>query len=328
MRQGFWKKRMIRLAMICMICFGITQLSGVTAEAVTCTSVGNGNVYLKQSGSGTCTLCASTMMLRRAAVFDGNTQWKKMTEAAVRKSAWLEGAGLRWSFSYAGMQVQHGELPGGSANKKQVINLLEQHPEGIVLYDRTVPHAVLLTDYTNGTFYCSDPATGIAKGRIALNRSYRVQLEKATAYWYIQRRTFTVGALKYQALDTPGHQNEAQVVGVTSQCGKTVKIPDRVSGLGRTYKVTRIGEKAFSGCENIKTIRLNNNLTTIGSKAFYGAGQLTKIQMYGKKVKGIGKNAFASIGEKAVFHVPTEQRDSYSMMLWNSGIGGLARVTE
>ena len=39
-----------------------------------------------------------------------------------------------------------------------LISLLEQHPEGIVLYDRTQPHAVLLTDYTNGIFYCSDPA--------------------------------------------------------------------------------------------------------------------------------------------------------------------------
>ena len=312
--------------MICMICLGMVQLFGIRAEAVTCTSVGNGTVYLKQSGSGTCTLCASAMMLRRAAVYDGNTQWKKMTESAVRKSAWLEGAGLRWSFSYAGMQVRHGELPGGNGNKRKVVNLLKQHPEGIVLYDRTVPHAVLLTDYTKGTFYCADPATGIASGRIALQRAYRVQLERATAYWYIERRTFTGGALKYQALDTPGHQSEAQVIGVTGQCGKTITIPDRVSWAGRSYKVTRIGEKAFSGCKNIKTIRLNKNLATIGSKAFYGASQLTKIQMYGKKVKGIGKNAFASIGEKAVFYVPMGQMDSYSMMLWRSGIGGLARV--
>ena len=29
------------------------------------------------------------------------------------------------------------------------ISLLSSHPEGIVLYDLNVPHAILLTDYTN-----------------------------------------------------------------------------------------------------------------------------------------------------------------------------------
>lgn len=52
-----------------------------------------------------------------------------------------------------------------------LISLLEQHPEGIVLYDRTQPHAVLLTDYTNGIFYCSDPAGNIGYGRIPITSS-------------------------------------------------------------------------------------------------------------------------------------------------------------
>ena len=46
--------------------------------------------------------------------------------------------------------------------------LLAEHPEGIVLYDRSRPHAVLLTDYTDGVFYCSDPAGNISSGRIPL----------------------------------------------------------------------------------------------------------------------------------------------------------------
>lgn len=53
------------------------------------------------------------------------------------------------------MQVGYGTLPSRKQEKVQtLITLLSQHPEGIVLYDRSQPHAVLLTDYTNGNFYC------------------------------------------------------------------------------------------------------------------------------------------------------------------------------
>ena len=45
-----------------------------------------------------------------------------------------------------------------------LIQLLAEHPEGIVLYDRRQPHAVLLTDYTDGVFYCSDPAGSVSSG--------------------------------------------------------------------------------------------------------------------------------------------------------------------
>lgn len=65
-----------------------------------------------------------------------------------------------------------------------LITLLSQHPEGIVLYDRGQPHAVLLTDYTNGTFYCSDPAGNISSGRIPLESS-SVSVNRSSCYWYV-----------------------------------------------------------------------------------------------------------------------------------------------
>ena len=53
-----------------------------------------------------------------------------------------------------------------------------------ILYDRTQPHAVLLTDYTNGVFYCSDPAGNISSGRIPLTSS-SVSITRASCYWYV-----------------------------------------------------------------------------------------------------------------------------------------------
>ena len=83
------------------------------------------------------------------------------------------------------MQVAYATLPSDTQEKTQLlIQLLAQHPEGIVLYDRTQPHAVLLTDYTNGVFYCSDPAGNISSGRIPLTSS-SVSIARASCYWYV-----------------------------------------------------------------------------------------------------------------------------------------------
>ena len=112
------------------------------------------------------------MMLRRRAYFDGLTDWSTVTENSVRSTAWSNG--LSHSFTYKEMQVGYGTLPSRKQEKVQtLITLLSQHPEGIVLYDRGQPHAVLLTDYTNGNFYCSDPAGNISSGRIPLARAWR-----------------------------------------------------------------------------------------------------------------------------------------------------------
>lgn len=108
--------------------------------------------YFKQSRGGTCTLASAAMMLRRRAYLDGLTDWIDVTENSVKSSAWA--GGLSHSFNYKAMQVGYATLPSSNAEKTRVlIELLAQHPEGIVLYDRRQPHAVLLTD-SNGQTIC------------------------------------------------------------------------------------------------------------------------------------------------------------------------------
>ena len=139
--------------------------------------------YFKQSRGGTCTLASAAMMLRRRAYFDGLNDWSTVTENSVRSTAWANG--LSHSFTYKEMQVGYGTLPSRKQEKIQtLITLLSQHPEGIVLYDRSQPHALLLTDYTNGTFYCSDPAGNISSGRIPLENS-SVSINGSSCYWYV-----------------------------------------------------------------------------------------------------------------------------------------------
>ena len=148
--------------------------------------------YFKQSRGGTCTLASAAMMLRRRAFLDGLTDWTDVTENSIRSTAW--SGGLSHNFNYNAMQVGYATLPSGNAAKTEVlIQLLAQHPEGIVLYDRRQPHAVLLTDYTDGVFYCSDPAGGVASGRVPIGAA-SVSIAGASCYWYISSDLNTVAA--------------------------------------------------------------------------------------------------------------------------------------
>lgn len=134
--------------------------------------IDNSALFLKQQTNYTCTLCSATMMLRRKAYLK-NQNYNTITEGAVRRNAWINGTGLKWSFSYGGMNVSHQYLSGTTAQKRaKLIQLLNSHREGIVVYDTTIPHAVLLTDYNEklGTFYIADPS-GKIMGRTALINS-------------------------------------------------------------------------------------------------------------------------------------------------------------
>ena len=139
--------------------------------------------YFKQSRGGTCTLASAAMMLRRRAYLDGMDSWVDVTENGIKSTAW--SGGLSHSFTYNDMHVGYATLPSGKAAKTEaLVSILAEHPEGIVLYDRTRPHAVLLTDYTDGVFYCSDPAGSVSSGRVPISAA-SISIAGASCYWYI-----------------------------------------------------------------------------------------------------------------------------------------------
>ena len=171
-----WKKLM---ALVLSLVMMAVMLPGALAVDLNV----DAGFYFKQSRGGTCTLASAAMMLRRRAFLDGLTDWTDVTENSVRGSAW--SGGLAHSFNYNAMQVGYATLPSGTEAKKQtLIQLLAEHPEGIVLYDRSRPHAVLLTDYTDGVFYCSDPAGSVSLGRVPISAA-SISIAGASCYWYI-----------------------------------------------------------------------------------------------------------------------------------------------
>ncbi len=155
-------------------------------RAVTFDEVNKPEVFLKQiNGDKQCTLVAATMLIRRAAMLSGNTGWADITVDKVKKQAWIDGVGIKYTFTYDGITVNKAAFGPDPVN--EAISLLSLHPEGIAIYDQThLPraHAVLLTDYTNGEFYSADPSDAVLPGRIP-NSSALVQVKDAKYYWYV-----------------------------------------------------------------------------------------------------------------------------------------------
>ena len=155
----------------------------VTAEAAY-DDINASNVFLKQEKySVTCTLVANAMMIRRASILLNKDNWQSVTEASMSPICWVKGKGMKQSYTYNGINVAYKYF--SSSNKEgQLIELLKTHSEGIVIYDTTIPHAILITDYANGTFYCADPSPWYASGRIPISQA-SVKINNATSYWYV-----------------------------------------------------------------------------------------------------------------------------------------------
>ncbi len=163
----------------------LTAIMIPTAMAATADEINQTDVFLKQQQRGTCTLASTAMMLRRAALLNGDANWNQITESSCRKVFWRAGRGLPYQFSYGDMTVGHARLPGGQANRQVLVDLLNQHPEGIMLHAACVPHGILLTEYKDGQFYCADPSEFAPQGIIPIEQAWGTRVENSSAYWYV-----------------------------------------------------------------------------------------------------------------------------------------------
>ena len=85
-----------------------------------------------------------------------------------------------------------------------------------------------------------------------------VQVCTATAE---EPAVYTNGDYKYILLEN----GTAEIIDYTGSVGKLI-VPDTLDG----YRVTSIGDKAFSFCDALRSVTLPDNLTSIGMLAFTG----------------------------------------------------------
>ena len=149
-------------------------------------------VFFTQEGQTTCTLSSAAMMLRTRAYQLGKN-WQGITESSIRYTAWINGTGLRWSFTYDGMSVAHASYYSGMT-LSTLKSLLDRNPAGIVLYCSNLPHAVWVISVSGDTVYCADPLSGYSGEKISLEDSYLGYryssqsniLSHVNAIWYVQ----------------------------------------------------------------------------------------------------------------------------------------------
>lgn len=87
---------------------------------------------------------------------------------------------------------------------------------------------------------------------------------------------------------------------------KTVTIPSTV---------TEIGSKAFYGCRKLTKVTIPKNVKVIGSKAFYGCKKIVKVTVKSTKLNKVGSKAFTGISKKAVIKVPKKKLAAYTKLL-------------
>lgn len=339
-------KRVAGYVVCCAVCIILTlqpQLCRAAAEeataetaekteGVTFQELNQKEVFLKQSQASVCTLTSSVMMIRRAAMLSGNMDWKQITEQSVRKSAWAEGAGLKWNFKAYGISVTQKTL----SSSRELITMLDKHPEGIVIYNSRRPHAILVTDYTDGVFYCSDPSNDKPSGRYPVSQA-SITVESASRCWYVKLPEgltvvkenavypldYKADDLMYQILD-----REAKTAVCTGSVTDkaSVEIPDTVMINGVAYQVAKIAESAFAYSEKLKEITIGANVTDIEPKAFYQCKKLKKITVHAAKLKEIGTDAFAQIYKRAQILIADEQIEKLAALLTGTSIPETATV--
>ena len=118
-------------------------------------------VFITQNVPHTCTLVSATMMLRNYSCQRG-TPYEMVTDTGVGHYAWTKQWGLSQNFTIGQVQVTcNADIRNAIDKKAYLINVLQFHPEGVVIYDTGMPHAIYLFGYDedSDTFYCADTIT-------------------------------------------------------------------------------------------------------------------------------------------------------------------------
>ena len=113
---------------------------------------------------------------------------------------------------------------------------------------------------------------------------------------------------------------------------KTVNVPDTVVVDGVRYQVTSIANNAFKNNKKLTSVVIGRNVTKIGKKAFFGCQKLKKVTIKTTKLKTktVGAKAFTKAGSKnyskLTVKFPKKCKKTYPKILKKRGLSGKAKI--
>ncbi len=133
--------------------------------------------------------------------------------------------------------------------------------------------------------------------------------------WYNFNSTTKVAEVTYRG------SNASSYVG---EYTGSVTIPSSVVYKNITYTVSNIGEYAFSGCTDLKSVTFLNNGSNIGKSAFSGCTGLTSVA-FPNKISNIGESAFS--GCTGLTSVTFPENSIYCISIGKNAFYGCTSLT-
>ena len=192
------KKRIAALLISLAIILGVMPAK-VLAEA---TSLEDKAVYYTAASdykSGDCILTATKMMIRRGMIMNNTGDWSKITNKVLRGPATIFGLLLNsFRFDAEGLVfgIDSGKFSGkgNAARIKEFEDLLNAHPEGIVVHGTNAAssgtHGVLVVKVENGVVYAADSSRNTGLNNMGIQEWKNTTMLdpcKVTKYWYISQ---------------------------------------------------------------------------------------------------------------------------------------------
>jgi len=119
---------------------------------------------------------------------------------------------------------------------------------------------------------------------------------------------------------------ELEITKGTFKYSGDISIPEEVTYMDRTRKVTRIGYKAFSWCTNLTSLTVPNTITSIGDYAFEGCSSLKKIIVH--DISAWCKIEFAEFYSNPLFyarHLYSDENTEITDLVIPSSVTGIGR---
>lgn len=120
--------------------------------------------------------------------------------------------------------------------------------------------------------------------------------------------------------------------GSANQNKKTVNVPDTIVVDGIRYQVTSIANNVFKNNKKLTSVVIGRNVTKIGKKAFFGCQKLKKVTIKTTKLKTktVGAKAFTKAGSKnyskLTVKVPKKCKKTYPKILRKKGLSSRAKI--